>query len=422
MASSSLLSVYLDKEHVGTLHQTTPLAFEYEAAWLADANAQAIDPTIPLQTGKINSHYVHAFFENLLPESDQRKILSLRHQVTSVFGLLAAVGGDTAGAVVILPFGESPQETQYHPITWEQLRDQSYHTDSDQTGDEDIGESSPRRLSISGAQFKILVSIDANGSPLLPLGNSPSTHIIKPDIVRTDLKIFASAINETIMMRTALHCGLPTAEVHYEPTLHACAVKRYDRQLREDGRLIRLAQTDLCQLAGKSSEVKYETDGGPGFVECFKLVSQYSAMPAVDQRSLLKWLFFNLYTGNNDSHAKNLALLNTKSGLRLAPFYDLMCTRLYSGLGRHFAFQIGGEYEPGNLQASHFETLATELGITSKYLKKIADDLAKVLPEAFDKACLELDQDLAANERTLIERLRQKTGSLTKQIHAKLTT
>ncbi len=112
--------------------------------------------------------------------------------------------------------------------------------------------------------------------------------------------------------------------------------------MREDGRLIRLAQTDLCQLAGKPSEVKYETDGGPGFVECFKLVSQYSVMPAVDQRSLLKWLFFNLYTGNNDSHAKNLALLNTKSGLRLAPFYDLMCTRLYSGLGRHFAFQFGG--------------------------------------------------------------------------------
>ncbi len=112
-------------------------------------------------------------------------------------------------------------------------------------------------------------------------------------------------------MRAALHAGLPTAEVRYEPTLNACLVKRYDRQVEDDGHIIRLEQADFCQLAGKPSDVKYEIDGGPGFVECFRLVTKYSVRPAVDQRNLLKWLFFNLYTGNNDSHAKNLSLLNT---------------------------------------------------------------------------------------------------------------
>ncbi len=97
-----------------------------------------------------------------------------------------------------------------------------------------------------------------------------------------------------------------------------------------------------------------------------------------------------------------------------------MCTRLYAGLGRHFAFQIGGEYEPGNLHGSHFETLASELGIRFDYLKKIADELAKILPAALDKAGLELGQDLTSSERTLIERLKQKTNSLTKQINTKL--
>lgn len=419
MTTPALLSVYLDDEHVGTLYSTSPLAFEYDAAWLASPYARAIDVTIPLQTGKIDSACVYAFFENLLPEGDQRRIISLRHQVTSVFGLLAAVGGDTAGAVVLVPFGERPQAADYRSTTWEQLQNQTAHVDAD-ADNAHADTNSSRRLSLSGAQFKILVSIDENGMPLLPLGNSPSTHILKPDIVRSDLKIFASAINETVMMRTALYCGLPTASVHYVSSLHACAVKRYDRALLENGRLIRVAQADLCQLAGKPSEVKYEIDGGPGFVECFQLISRYSVMPAVDQRNLLKWLFFNLFTGNNDSHAKNLALLHTHSSLRLAPFYDLMCTRLYSGLGRHFAFQIGGEYEPGNLQASHFETLAAELGIRFDYLKKIADELAKVLPGALNKACLELSQDLTSSERTLIERLKQKTNSLTKQIHAKL--
>lgn len=416
------LAVYIDTDYVGTLHHVRPLAFEYDASWLANPKARPLNAAIPLQAGKIDTDYVYAFFENLLPEGEQRKIISLRHQATTVFGLLAAVGGDTAGAVVLLPYGEKPQVAQYRRTTWEQLQAQLHPSTPDELGDESTAESLPRRLSISGAQFKILVSIDTDGAPLLPLGNSPSTHIIKPDIARADLKIFASAINETVMMRSALHCGLPTAGVHFEATLHACAVKRYDRQFRNDGRLIRLAQADFCQLAGKPSDVKYEVDGGPGFVECFRLVSKYSVMPAVDQRNLLKWLFFNLYTGNNDSHAKNLSLLNTESGLRLAPFYDLMCTRLYSGLGRNFAFQIAGEYEPGTLHSSHFEKLAIELGITSKYLKKIADDLAKVLPLAIDKACIELNHNLAPDERTLIERLKQKTASLTKQLHARITT
>lgn len=41
---------------------------------------------------------VAAFFENLLPEGEQRRLISLREQLTSVFGLLSRVGGESAGA------------------------------------------------------------------------------------------------------------------------------------------------------------------------------------------------------------------------------------------------------------------------------------------------------------------------------------
>ena len=420
MPTSAILSVFIDRDYVGSLYNETPLAFAYDLAWLARPDARAIDVAIPLEAGKNNSNYVYAFFENLLPEGEQRQFLSLRHHVTTVFGLLAQVGGDTAGAVVLMPQGETPHVIQYERTSWENLGSQFRGIEPDEFAEERAFDKAQPRLSISGAQFKRLVSIDMDGAPLLPLGNSPSTHIIKPDIVRTDLKIFASALNETILMRAALHCGLPTAEVFYQAQIHACVVKRFDRQVDSDRRLIRLPQVDLCQLAGKPSDVKYEIDGGPGFVDCFRLVSTYSGMPAVDQRHLLKWLFFNLYTGNNDSHAKNLSLLSTKSGTRLAPFYDLMCTRLYPGLGRHFAFQIGGEYEPGQLQASHFGQLASELGINARYLQSIADDLAKKLPSAIDQACAELNHTLANNERILVERLKQKITSLTHQIHSRI--
>ncbi len=106
-------------------------------------------------------------------------------------------------------------------------------------------------------------------------------------------------------------------------------VKRFDRVLRADGALGRVVQYDLCQLNGTMSGSKYEKEGGPGLVACVQLIRRHSSQPAVDLRNLLGWIFFNLYVGNNDSHAKNLSMCRLPGqGVFLTPFYDLMCTRL----------------------------------------------------------------------------------------------
>lgn len=74
---------------------------------------------------------------------------------------------------------------------------------------------------------------------------------------------------------------------------------------------------------------------------------------ALDLRHLVQWVFFNLYTGNNDSHAKNLSIYELPgAGVRLTPFYDLMCTRIYPGLSREFAFSLGREVLPGQVGAA----------------------------------------------------------------------
>ena len=420
MLVSSSLAVYLGDAYVGTLYPDTPLAFAYDARWLRHPQARALAAGIPLQVGKIAGDQVYAFFENLLPEGEQRQTISRRHQVSSVFELLALVGGDTAGAVRLLPPAEKPRPPLYRRSSWNQLHGQIDVGLRARSENECTATRQQQRISISGAQFKILLSIDQDGTPLLPLGSSPSSHIIKPDIVHAGFNIFASAMNETVVMRAALHCGLPTAEVQYVPALHACAVTRFDRQKDRYGRWVRLAQADFCQLTAKPSGIKYEADGGPGFVECFHLLAKHSSMPAVDQKNLLKWLFFNLYTGNNDGHAKNLAMLAGANGLRLAPFYDLMCTRLYAGLARRFALRIGGVDEPGVMRAAQFEQLAQELGVSLHYLKDIADELAKIVPLSIHQASLELNHGLTAKEQTLIQRLQQKTTSLTKQLHARI--
>lgn len=115
------LWVYGPDGLVGTLHDTDPLSFSYADPWLARPGAKPIVPGLPLTPGRTDAPAVAAFFENLLPEGDRRKIISLREKVSTVFGLLACVGGESAGAFVLVPEGERLQEPVYQRLTWDQV-------------------------------------------------------------------------------------------------------------------------------------------------------------------------------------------------------------------------------------------------------------------------------------------------------------
>lgn len=416
------LSVFGPEGRIGTLYPDEPLSFAYSSEWLAAPAATPLHPDIPLATGRIDSPFVAAFFENLLPEGDQRKLISTREKVSSVYGLLWKVGGESAGSVVLLPEGEEPQAPVYQRLTWNQV-DALAHAatrSEEREAIERAAKDLPKpRMSLSGAQHKLLLFLDRDGTPCRPMGSSPSTHILKPDIVRNDINIFASAANETITMLLAKECGLPTAHVVYQAETQACLITRYDRERLHDGYVRRVWQADFCQLLGIQSDVKYEQDGGPGFKDCFDLLKR-STQPAQDQRDLLRWLFFNLCTGNNDSHAKNLSMIATGRGMRLAPFYDLMCTRVYSGLGHRFAFSIAGETDPGKLGTEHFTELARQLAIGPRYVLKTARDMATAVETNVPAAAEQVLPFLAPSQRILAERIIDKTRSLARRLRQRI--
>jgi serine/threonine-protein kinase HipA len=135
---------------------------------------------------------------------------------------------------------------------------------------------------------------------------------------------------------------------------------------------------------------------------------------------LLRWLFFNLCAGNNDSHAKNLSMIATSAGLRLAPFYDLMCTRVYPGLGSHFAFTIAGESEPGRLTHDHILELAKTLGVAPRYLQKLAVELSHQVAAAIPAAAAEVLPSLAPGERVLAERLVHRITSISTRMRNRI--
>lgn len=126
----------------------------------------------------------------------------------------------------------------------------------------------------------------------------------------------------TLVMQLAAALGLGVAPAVYQPETRACLIQRYDRLPDGLGGLRRLHQLDLCQLAGKPSNVKYESDGGPTLLDCRKLLAA-AGVGGPDVKRFLQWILFNLMVGNNDSHAKNLSvLLNGDGKYVLAPFYD----------------------------------------------------------------------------------------------------
>ncbi|MCL4185390.1 MAG: HipA domain-containing protein [Burkholderiaceae bacterium] len=415
MERPNRLDVYYGSELVGTLHDTSPIAFEYAASWLERAQRMTV-AAIPLQPGRNDSAAVQAFFENLLPEGELRHYLARQRKASTLFSLLLAVAGDTVGGFVIVPGGQHPEPATYEATTWEAmaaaLGKKSASAIDLQGGD--------ARISLAGAQDKASIAIFEDGLPRLPKGTSPSTHVLKPNIKHL-AKVWHSAANETVVMRAATHCGLPTAEVFYEPHTESCVVRRFDRLVRPDGTLARLVQYDLCQLAETVSERKYEKEGGPGLATCAELIRRYSTQPAVDLRHFIGWIFFNLYTGNNDSHAKNLSIHNLPGkGVTLTPFYDLMCTRLYPGLSQEFAFEIGGEYKPAAMTSAHVAALARQLGMRPQFLAQQAADLARRMPHAMEQAVKDIKPVLPHSARILAARLQQFVLSTTKKLAARL--
>ncbi len=415
MARPDRLDVFFGDELVGSVHDVSPLAFEYAPQWLARAEPMPL-AAIALQAGRQASAEVQAFFENLLPEGELRDYIAEQKKASTLFSLLLEVAGDTAGGFVILPAGHKPEPASYEASSWEAL---AAALAKKSAAAIDI-KGSGARISLAGAQDKTSIAIFDDGLPRLPQGTAPSTHILKPDIRRL-AKVWHSAANETIVMLTAAHCGLPTADVFYEPRTQACVVRRFDRFAQPDGRLGRLIQYDLCQLAGTVSDKKYETEGGPGIAACGALIRRYSTQPAADLRHFVLWIFFNLYVGNNDSHAKNLSLYRPPGrGVVLAPFYDLMCTRLYPGLSGEFAFAIGGENRPGRVNREHVAAMALQLGMRPQFVLKQGVDLARKMPTAVERAMEAVAPGLPHGAKDLGERLKRFVVSTTKKTAARL--
>lgn len=377
---SERLQVWRDQQMLGELW----LANDGHAMGFTYAGTTGILPisnSLPVEGSPFlpEEGLAHRWFANLLPEEGARGALVRRLGVADDdFSLLAAIGGDCAGALQLLLPGQEPSAEYSEPVAMDndQLARWAEGRERFALFDRYAGQAA--RLSLAGAQDKIPVVMTGD-TLALPGGNAPSTHLIKfsanPALI----------LNELYMNRLAALADLPVplSRVGRAGKGAYLLVERYDRARDEHGAVRRLHQEDFCQALGLPRRLKYQEDGGPSLGDCTALLRRATVNPAKGVRQLLRWQIFNVLTGNSDGHAKNVSLLQDEGGnWSLAPCYDLLCT-LVLPYSKHMGFAVGSGYHPQQLQRKHWEELAKNMALGVPFvfseLKNMIETLQKLL-------------------------------------------
>lgn len=248
---------------------------------------------------------------------------------------------------------------------------------------EGISEGDRPRLSLAGAQDKCPLLI-RNQQYFLPRREAPSSHILKFEI--PDYKNVPAYETFTTMLARAVGLAAVDLQLHRLGKASYISIERYDRYWDDKGTLHRSHQEDFCQALGYGYQYKYEQDGGPTFAQCYQLVQEASAEPALDLQSLLRWQIFNVLAGNSDGHAKNLSLLYASDNrTRLAPFYDLVSTRAIARIDRNLALSVGSERNPSKIGWQHWSIEAQKCGIRPKFLQKLILELSHNLLDGLEQ-------------------------------------
>lgn len=370
------LSVYLKEQRIGRLFENgDAFAFAFDQEMVDNLPGKIVlSVSMPVR-GEPYFHEARTFFEGLLPEIGVRETIArnLKLSPENTFGLLGALGRDSAGAIVLLPDGDSlDRDASVEWLDDQELRKLIVALPRAPLG---ITGASKVRLSLAGLQRKAVLVRSGDGTFGLPNDGAPSTHLLKPQYEDTEYPNLV--YNESFCMQVAECVGLDVArsEIIFIDSIPCLLVERFDRSTDGAG-LTRLHQEDLCQALGLPSGRKYQAEGGPSTREASDLIRDVSHLGGADVLRFVRAVIVNYVLGNADAHAKNFALLYGESGLRLAPLYDIVSTAIYPEVDKTMAMSIGTEFDPDAVSLAALEDFARDCGFSYRRLIEECRDTA----------------------------------------------
>ena len=391
--------------------------FAYSEDYMNSRDAKPISISLPLRKEAYGPEQTRNFFEGLLPEGFLRRTVAKNNRVDAddYLSLLGMLGSECLGAITLKGDDYQWFEPSYRKLDADLMYDLAAEG---ATKSADLVVES--HLSLTGASGKIGVYRDDSGDWYLPIGNAPSTHILKQSHIRYDFIVQ----NEQLALMTAEAMGIETprtiiinnrkAEVEDEVLL---ATERYDRTMEGSIKSLsgmpcplRLHQEDFGQALGISAASKYERHGEHHMRDMFRILRSHSASPIDDQIKLCDIIIFHYLIGNTDGHIKNFSLLydSKLNSKRLAPAYDIVSTIVYDTHSSEMAFSIGGVSEWSELGRSAFERAAKECGLNQKIFMKRFDDMEKKFDNVLHAAAERMADEGYSEARMIADTITEK--------------
>ncbi len=379
------------------------LAFAYQSNYLDNPAAIPLSLSFPLTDEAYEDSGARPFFDNLLQERDGplQKVMDREGLSRSdIAGLLFYLGRDCPGSISVLPLGSPPAkvpgnfETDYRALDEARMTRIVQTLHRRQRLPDETEDPSP----LAGVQSKIALTMLPNGSFAEPRPGSgaPTTHIIKvpdqahasdPDLEREALRLSAAL-------------GFETAEaiVQEFDGVKALVVRRFDRALDEMDRVVRIHQEDFAQALGLPPSMKYERNGVENRrfdAAAINRVLEATNDPAAEKQKFIAATLFDLMIGNVDAHAKNFALLHEpQGGVRIAPRYDLMPTRLDRDLTDLLPYSIGEATMLAEITEEDFSHFLRAFGIsTTSAQRRLTTRLTTSLSEGFTAELRGMDRN-----------------------------
>lgn len=284
----------------------------------------------------------HAWFENLLPESETRARIAGRFglRATDTYGLLAPIGWECAGAVEVLPPDHPSVVGAYRELSEDEVLERL-----DALPRRPLDDDRAVRMSLGGGQSKMVIRRDGDRW-LLPLDGAPSTHILKPEPPEFRGLVHAEAWSLALAATAApaAHATVLSVTGH----VPALVVTRYDRAIDAHGAVRRTHQEDGCQVLGVEPSAKYAdhppNDRQPSYRRMAEILFREARDPIAELSALLRFVTVNVALGNTDAHAKNVSFLHDQERLMaVAPLYDIAPTRAFIAQ-EHVAMPVAGRF------------------------------------------------------------------------------
>ncbi len=422
------LNVLINNRLVGRLEKETSgaIKFQYVKEWLEWEHSFAVSLSLPLRKAAYRGELVAAVFDNLLPDNPNiRRIVAERTGAGGIdaFSLLEQIGRDCVGAMQFLPDdlqADARMEVRGEPVTEEEIERILANLARAPLG---IDPEHEFRISVAGAQEKTALLFH-EGQWMRPLGTTPTTHILKPQIGKIPtafglIDMAASVDNEHYCLKLLEAFGLPVnqTEIQTFGKRRVLVVERFDRLWQDDDRLLRLPQEDFCQALGVPSTRKYQAtveghQNGPGIVDIISLL-QASDESTQDQAAFFKAQILFWLIGATDGHAKNFSIfLRPGGGFSLTPFYDVLSAQQAFDANQiprksyrlAMSFGKSRKYKILEITGRHFVETGKEAGLGPTIIREVITSVLEVADATTDKALSEMPVDFSVQIHECIKR------------------